>query len=60
MVKCASSVQKLFICIFSGQPEFSETSTPELDSLVKDIQKTLSGFIECNHDAWAPQIARVC
>lgn len=41
-----------------GQSGFTETSTPESDSLIKEIQKILFGFIEYNHDAWAPQIAR--
>ena len=44
----------------TGQHGFIETNTPEVDLLIKEIQKTLSGFIEYNHDAWAPQIARVC
>ena len=32
---------------------------PESDTLMKEVQKILLGFIECNHDAWAPMIARV-
>eukprot|EP00795_Rhopilema_esculentum_P010612 gene10612-19354_t len=31
---------------------------PESDTLMKEVQKILLGFIECNHDAWAPMIAR--
>jgi len=44
--------------MLSGQHGVIETRTPEVDLLIKEIQKTLSGFIEFNHDAWAPQIAR--
>ncbi|XP_065068830.1 integrator complex subunit 5-like isoform X2 [Rhopilema esculentum] len=44
--------------MLSGQHGFLESNMPESDTLMKEVQKILLGFIECNHDAWAPMIAR--
>lgn len=44
--------------MLSGQLDFPEVDMPELDNLVRNIEKILTGFIRCNHNAWAPLIAR--